>query len=244
MKIMDADLVRHSIHSGETHATLITTTPYLKLAEETIGLARREISAAIEKDPKFQASLAPIRVAEDAPAIIRRMAEAAKQFAVGPMAAVAGAIAQVTVETLVRAGATHVIFDNGGDIVLRIDRPVVVGIFTGGGKVRDLGFRLQPQDSWFSICTSSGKIGHSLSFGRADAATVIAPDGFFADAAATALGNRIRTGETGEIEAAINGMLCPEIEGMLVVVGDNLGMGGLLPEIIRTAIPIGIISHG
>lgn len=241
---MGTELTRHAIHVGETHATLITSAPFVERAEEVIRTVRKEISDAIAEDPRLLTSREPIRVQDNVPPIIRRMVQAASQFGVGPMAAVAGGIAQVTVEVLIQAGATHVILDNGGDIVLRIDRPVVVGVFTGGAAVRDIGFRITPRATTFSVCTSSGTVGHSLSFGRADAATVTAADGFCADAAATALGNRIKTGETAEIEKAIDGMLSHETEGMLVVAGDRLGMGGSLPELIRTHGAVEAISYG
>jgi hypothetical protein len=179
-----------------------------------------------------------------APGIARRMAAAAALAGVGPMAAVAGAIAQVTVEALVAAGARHVIMDNGGDIVLRIDRPVTIGIFTGPAKIRDIALRFEPRPGIFAVCTSSGTVGHSLSFGCADAATVIADSGCLADAAATALGNRVREKTEAAISAAIQASLLPEVEGALVVAGERLGMGGILPQIVRAAVDSRIISKG
>jgi ApbE superfamily uncharacterized protein (UPF0280 family) len=160
------------------------------------------------------------------------------------MAAVAGAIAQCAVEAMVAAGASHAIVDNGGDIVLAIDRPVTVGIFTGAAKIRGIALRVVPRPGIFSICTSSGTVGHSLSFGRADAATVVAGDGFLADAMATALGNRIRSGAEEEIEEAIQRSLIAGVEGMLVVAGERLGLGGSLPDIVRAPIEMNMISQG
>ncbi len=163
------------------------------------------------------------------------MAAAAALAGVGPMASVAGAIAQVTVESLLASGARHVIVDNGGDIVLLIDRPVTIGIFTGPASIRDIALRCRPRPGIFSVCTSSGTVGHSLSFGHADAATVIAGDGFLGDAMATALGNRVREKTAAAIQAAIRASLLPGIEGLLVAAGDCLGLGGELPEIVRVA---------
>jgi ApbE superfamily uncharacterized protein (UPF0280 family) len=172
------------------------------------------------------------------------MAAAAALAGVGPMAAVAGTIAQVTVEALVAAGACHVVVDNGGDLVMRIDRPVTMGIFTGAAAIRDIALRLEPRPGIFSVCTSSGTVGHSLSFGRADAATVVAESGCLADAMATALGNRVKEASAKSVDQAIRDTLADGIEGLLVVAGEHLGMGGTLPPLIRAAVDPQLISRG
>ncbi len=188
---MTRNLIRHPIRLKETFATVIAEERFIELAEQTLAATRETIEAYIVRQPEFRTALKPLAVEAEAPAVIRLMAAAAARADVGPMAAVAGAIAQYTVEALVAAGASYVIVDNGGDIVLAIDRPVTVGIFTGPAKIKDIALRFLPRPGIFSVCTSSGTVGHSLSFGRADAATVIAGDGYLADAMATALGNRI-----------------------------------------------------
>jgi len=216
----------------------------MELAEQTITATRETIETYIAKQPKFRTTLEPLAVEAEAPAVIRLMADAAMKARVGPMAAVAGAIAQNTVEAMVAAGAAHAIVDNGGDIVLFIDRPVTVGIFTGPAKIRDIALRFLPRPGIFSVCTSSGTVGHSLSFGRADAATVIAGDGYLADAVATALGNRVKSGSEAEIGLAIEESLITGVKGLLVVAGECLGLGGELPEIVPTQIDINSISQG
>jgi ApbE superfamily uncharacterized protein (UPF0280 family) len=180
----------------------------------------------------------------DAPAVVRRMAAAAALAGVGPMAAVAGTIAQAVVEALAAAGTEHIVVDNGGDVVLRIDRPVTVGIFTGPAQVRDIGLRFEPRPGIFSVCTSSGTVGHSLSFGRADAAVAIAANGCLADAMATALGNRVAEASEEAVAAAIRATLSERVEGLLVVAGGQLGMGGKLPPLVRAVADAGIVSRG
>lgn len=241
---MAYEVARRQFRLKETFATLIAAERFLDLAAGTIAEARAAIETYIARRPRFRTSLEPLAVEREAPPLIRRMAAAATLAGVGPMAAVAGAIAQVTVEALAAAGCKHVIIDNGGDIVLFIDRPVTVGIFTGPAAVRNIALRCQPRPSIFSICTSSGTVGHSLSFGRADAATVIAGDGFLADAMATALGNRVKEKTAAAIRGAIQATLVPEVEGLLVVAGSCLGLGGELPEIVRIPVPEQIISQG
>lgn len=241
---MMIETVRRRLQIGETFATLITAEKFVELAERAIVETRTAIRVYLDSHPGFATSLEPFPVEPGAPDVIQRMASAADRVRVGPMAAVAGAVAQLTVERLLDAGAEHVIMENGGDIVMRIDRPAVVGIFVGNAPVRDMGLRVEPRPGIVSICTSSGRVGHSLSFGRADAAVVVASDGFLADAAATALGNRIQTGEKEEIEAAVNDFLLEGIEGILVVAGERIGMGGELPEIIRIPVDPDLISRG
>jgi ApbE superfamily uncharacterized protein (UPF0280 family) len=241
---MTSNLVRHQVRLKETFATVIAAERFMELAEQTIAATRAAIEAYIVSQPDFRTALEPLAIEAEAPTVIRLMASAAARADVGPMATVAGAIAQCTVEALVAAGASYVIVDNGGDIVLFIDRPVTIGIFTGPAKIRDIALHFLPRPDIFSVCTSSGTVGHSLSFGRADAATVIAHNGYLADASATALGNRIKKGSEEEIERAIQQSLLEGVEGLLVVANDRLGLGGKLPEIIRTNVETNIISQG
>lgn len=241
---MANDVIRRQFHFKETFATVIAEERYMDLAARTITAARADIEAYIAGQPCFHASLEPLPIDMGAPEVVRRMAASASLAGVGPMAAVAGAIAQVTVETLAAAGARHVIVDNGGDVVLRIDRPVTVGIFTGPAAIRDIALRFKPRPGIFSVCTSSGTVGHSLSFGRADAATVIGDNGCLVDAMATALGNRVRERSAAAIDQAIRESWFDGIEGMLVVAGEHLGLGGELPEIVRCQVKAELISQG
>jgi ApbE superfamily uncharacterized protein (UPF0280 family) len=241
---MAADLIRKQFHFKETHATVIAGESYIDLAGRTIAAVREDIETYITGQPRFLSALEPLPIDMGAPRVVRRMAAAAALAGIGPMAAVSGAIAQETVETLVEAGASHVVVDNGGDVVLRIDRPVTIGIFTGPAEIRDLALRFEPRPGIFSICTSSGSVGHSLSLGRADAATVIADNGCLADAMATALGNRVRERSEEAIDRAIRDSWLEGIEGMLVVAGSRLGLGGTLPTIVRAPLDPGLISKG
>ncbi|MBN2345945.1 MAG: UPF0280 family protein [Candidatus Aminicenantes bacterium] len=241
---MGADVIRRQFHVQETHATVIAAERYMELARRTIASAREEIEEYICARPDFLTALQPLPIDMAAPAVVRRMAAAAALAGVGPMAAVAGAIAQVTVEALVGAGATHVVVDNGGDVVLRIERPVTIGVFTGPAAIQGIALRIEPRPGILSVCTSSGIVGHSLSFGRADAATVIAASGSLADATATALANRVREASEEAVQEAIRDTLAEWTEGVLVVAGEQLGMGGRLPPLVRAPVDPRLISHG
>ncbi|MCD4727427.1 MAG: UPF0280 family protein, partial [Pirellulales bacterium] len=194
---------RHGIRIGETIATVLADEQFIPPAESEIRRQRWLIEEYIETDPDFLTATDPHPAREDAPAIVRRMSEAGAKAGVGPMAAVAGAVAEFALRAMRDAGATHAVVDNGGDVAMLISRPLTVGIFTGPAKIRDIGFRLPPRPGIFGVCTSSGTVGHSLSFGRADAAVVVAENVCLADAVATALGNSIQTPDADHVRESM-----------------------------------------
>ena len=153
------------------------------------------------------------------------MIEAARAAGVGPMAAVAGALAARVGRQLVLL-SPEVIVENGGDIFLAITQPATVSLFAGKSPLSHrVGLKIDPGLTPLGVCTSSGTVGHSFSFGRADAACVLAPKAALADAAASALGNRVQ--QAGDIAAALEwAETAPEILGAVVVVGDKLGVWG------------------
>jgi ApbE superfamily uncharacterized protein (UPF0280 family) len=187
----------------------------------------------IRRHPHFQHSLEPVELFADAPEIARRMARAADTVGVGPMAAVAGAMAQLAVEAAFRAGAEEVIVDNGGDIYLQTIAPVIIGLYPGKtDQIGRLAFSLQASDTPLSICSSSGKMGHSLSLGFCDLATVVAKDAALADAAATLAGNLVKT--VGDVEPALNHIASIEgVSGVLIVKDGHAGLAGKLPPLVK-----------
>ncbi|MEN6334927.1 MAG: UPF0280 family protein [Phycisphaerales bacterium] len=188
----------------------------------------------IRRQPEFLKSLVPIAVHADAPEIARHMAWAAEQVGVGPMAAVAGAMAQWAAEAALAAGAEEAIVDNGGDIYLKAVEPVIVSLGTGTNKLADrLAFRVEPQETPLSICSSSGKMGPSMSLGRCDLATIVAKDAALADAAATQAANLVR--EPADIDAALERIMAiQDISGVLLVKDDRIGLAGHLPALTKT----------
>lgn len=238
------EMKRHEIRIKETVATIIADEKFIPVAEAEIRRQRSCLENYILENPRFRTALEPLSVPEDAPEIVRRMAQSSAKVGVGPMAAVAGAIAEFALKAMIETGATHAIVDNGGDIALTLTQPVVVGIFTGPAKIEDLGLKFQPRPGIIGVCTSSGTVGHSLSFGLADAATVIAGDVSLADAAATALGNAIKDKNPGLIEGSMRRLMIDGIEGMIVVVDDIFGVCGNLPEIVKVQMDIEKICKG
>ena len=198
------------------------TTPALDLVLE----GRRRIEDWAAHRPEFFTSLKPLSYASPAPSPVREMLEAGRLSGVGPMAAVAGALAEYVGQGLIPRSPHGVVVENGGDIFMFSRKPMVVGLFAGRSKLSmRLGLALAPDQTPLGICTSSGTVGHSLSLGRADAATVTADTASLADAAATALGNRIH--QASDLEPALEWVLTiPGVRGALAFCQDNFGFLG------------------
>ncbi len=196
---------------------------------------RHRLEDYLTRHPEFQASLVPIEPHPDAPEIARHMAWAAGLVGVGPMAAVAGAMAQWAAQAALATGAEEAIVDNGGDIYLKAVEPVIVSLGTGTSKLADrLAFRVEPDETPIAICSSSGKMGHSMSLGQCDLATIVAKDAALADAAATQAANLIRT--PADIDNALERIMrIRDILGVLLVKDDRIGLAGKLPRLSKTS---------
>ncbi|MBD3192710.1 MAG: UPF0280 family protein [Candidatus Heimdallarchaeota archaeon] len=235
---------RTPIKIGETIATIIAEEEYFSVAEQEVREQRKALETFILRDPFFLTTFEPYSVPVDAPLIIKKMAEVSQMTGVGPMAAVAGAIAEFVVKAMVKAGAEFAVFDNGGDIALFIDRPIILGVYSGHQKLNQLGFKVQPRDHILGICTSSRTVGHSISLGQTDASVVISPDVILADATATALGNRITIKNEAAIKQTMKEMMINGIEGMLVIVDELIGLIGDLPPIVKANVEVDLITKG
>jgi len=194
---------------------------------------RRLLEAYIVRHPAFGSSLEPLAADGDAPRIVRWMAARSRLAEVGPMAAVAGAIAELAARAALGRGAEEAIVENGGDVFLASPRLVTVGLFAGANALADkLAFLIEPSLMPLSVCSSSSFMGHSLSLGQCDLATVVARDAALADAAATRACNLVRT--EGDVSPVLEKVVSiPGVSGVLLVKGDRIGMAGELPELVR-----------
>ncbi len=192
---------------------------------------RGYLESYIIRQPEFLTSLVPVHPLLPAPKIITDMTYAANKAGVGPMAAVAGAVAEFTCKKLLK-DSREIIVENGGDICMKIDTETIFAIFAGKSPLSmNTGIRLDKRKTPFALCTSSGTLGHSKSFGRADAVSIISDSCALADAAATALGNIVKK-ET-DIEKAINtGKSIKGIQGIIIIKNKTLGVWGDL-EIVK-----------
>jgi ApbE superfamily uncharacterized protein (UPF0280 family) len=204
-------------------------------AFKSIRNNRRALKEYIRRYPEFLYALDPLPVRGDAPEIVCRMAEAAERASVGPMAAVAGALADIAAEQMVREGATVAVVENGGEISARSDSDLNIGIYAGKSPLSGkLGLKFLRNDLPAGVATSSGTVSHALSLGFADSVTVIAEDAALADAAATAAGNAVSSNDLptsirSGLEAA---MRIKGVWGVLVIRGSHVGMAGRLPRLL------------
>ena len=218
-------LVSFRVAVKETDLMVLAARDFTNSVREAVVKERQQLEDYIEAHPDFVKTLAPWPEDPFAPGLVREMIAAGKKTGVGPMAAVAGAIAERVGRALMPS-SPEVIVENGGDIFLRISRPATVALFAGKSPLsQKVGLKIEPLLGPLGVCTSSGTVGHSLSFGRADAACVLAPSAALADACATALGNRVP--DAGAIDAALEWVAeVPGILGAVVIVGDKLGAWG------------------
>jgi len=194
------------------------------------GLLERYIA----RHPEFLTSLTPVALLTDAPEIATRMARAASVVGVGPMAAVAGAIAQIAAESAIAAGAELAVVDNGGDLFLISPETITVGLFAGADNpvAGNLALRVTPDCMPLAVCSSSSRMGHSHSFGDCDLATVVSRDAATADASATFACNLVRVPD--DIEPALERVAgIPGVDGVLIVKGSSVGLKGNLPALVR-----------
>ena len=213
---------------GESDLQILSDIPLdKKWVLEKLAFYRQQIEDYISgRDSRFFTALKPLSVEPTAPPIVRAMAEAGRKAGVGPMAAVAGAIAQFLGTDLLTRGCREVIVENGGDIFIKLLRPARVGLYAGSSPLSGkLMIRVRPEQTPCGICTSSGTVGHSLSFGSCDSATVICRDALLADACATALGNRVDSkNDMARAIGFVRGIR--GVRGALVVIGKDLAGWG------------------
>ena len=188
---------------------------------------RTEMDHWIERNPEYAQALVPYSATPDAPVIFREMATVAEKSGIGPMSAVAGAVAQYTGELLkTKFGLKEIIVENGGDIYADICEDMDISVFAGSSPLSEkVGLHIEAACAPLGICTSSGTVGPSLSFGKADAVMIICKDVKLADTYATAFANIIQTPE--DIAVCIE-QIQPkkEILAAIAIKEDKMGICG------------------
>ena len=226
-----AATARFNVTLGESDLDIQCGADRRAAALEKLAAVRRDLSRHIARDPVYRTSLVPVPVPPGAPEIVRAMADAASLWDVGPMAAVAGAIAQLVGEAIAGPGE-RVIVENGGDIWARAPGEIRCAVYAGErSPFRDrLAFAVDARDG-VGVCTSSGAVGPSLSFGDADAVVVVARSAAIADAAATAIANRIQAPAdvAPVVEESSGG---PGLTALVACCGDRLALWGEL-ELVK-----------
>ena len=218
-------LVPFKVAVQETDLMILAESDLTELTEEIIYKVRGPLEGYIASHPEFLRTLTPLPYDKLAPRVVKEMLAAAQICGTGPMAAVAGAIAEQVGLALLRESG-EVVVENGGDCFVKVDSPLQTSIFAGRSKLSNtLALKIHPEKTPLGVCTSSGTVGHSLSFGVADAVTVISASAALADAAATMTCNLVKS--ESDIRQAI--AFAQQIEGVLgvlVIVGEQIGAWG------------------
>ena len=187
----------------------------------------------VQEHPKFLYSLQPISV-KNGPRIVQLMADASEKVNVGPMAAVAGVLADLAVEDMLLAGSEVAVVENGGEVSAVSNQPIDIALSAGDSPLsKQVGFRLK--EFPIGVATSSGLFSHALSFGEAEAVTIFAVSAGLADAVATAVGNIIKGDDWhGVVEQGIRkAMSIAGVRGVFIVYRGVVGVGGQVPQIIK-----------
>ncbi len=191
----------------------------------------KELRSVLEvyllNDPVFGTTFEPHQVEQNAPEIVRVMAQAGQKADVGPMAAVAGAFSEAVGHHLLEMfDIQELVVENGGDIFLKINRNLLMSVYAGNSPLSEkIGIEILASESPLGVCTSAGTVGPSVSFGKADAAMVICKNTALADAFATRFGNLVKTPE--DVPKVIDQTAqFPEILSAVIICRDKIGIRG------------------
>ena len=220
------ELQTFNVKVFETDLFVLADSLLTEIVVKSIYKFRGYIESYIRYHPEFLTSLLPLKIDHLAPDIIIDMLKAGELVDVGPMASVAGAIAEYVGKELLQSGSKNVVIENGGDIFLKTENEMKISIFAGESSLSEkIRILIKPEDMPMGVCTSSGTVGHSLSFGNADAVCVLSRSATIADAAATAIGNQIKNKKDMRKALAV-GSNIKDITGILVIMGDEMAIQG------------------
>ena len=219
------DLTNFEVIVKETDLLVRAERDLSRETRESILKYRHQLETYIAVHPEFVRSLVPLNEDPYAPELVREMIRVSTLASVGPMASVAGAMAEAVSKDLLEM-SKEVIVENGGDIYLATFRERTIGIYAGSSPLSfTLGIAISPEDSPLGVCTSSGTVGPSMSFGKADAVCVLSKSAALADAAATAVGNVVRVEK--DVERGLErGSEIEGVLGTLIIIGEQMGAWG------------------
>ena len=220
VKFLESDLWI-GVDNGSYHASMEADT-YAMLVE-----LRRTMDAYLLMDPGYKAALVPYEAGLEAPTILKDMSRVSHRTGIGPMSAVAGAVA-LRVADFIKSkfNVKEVIVENGGDIYADANSDMDISVFAGQSPLSErVGLHIPAAAFPCGICTSSGTVGPSLSLGRADAVMIVCQDVLLADSYATAMANRIRT--VNDLQPVIDQIRnIPAILGAIAIKDDRLALCG------------------
>jgi len=219
------NLISYNVKIGESDLLISSDLNLKEEALKSLACHRHALETYIENHPAFYSSLLPLPEDKLAPPLVRDMLTKSKICGVGPMAGVAGAVAEFVGYDLMDH-TKNLIIENGGDIFLQSERNLIVSVYAGDSPLSfNVNFVVKSEDTPLGICTSSATVGPSVSFGKADAVCVVSKSATLADAAASAIGNKVKTKD--DIKAALEfGIKLNGVRGIIIVIGNEMGVIG------------------
>ena len=229
----------------ESDITIISdSNTAISRAKISFQFHRANLEDFVLRNSKFLKSFSPVKV-NTSYRVIELMAEVAFLCDVGPMAAVAGALADLMLEEMQLKGDNEdpnfkesriALVENGGEIAIDSEEPMKIALYAGQNELNsNLGFLVKKEDCPIGIGTSSATIGHAISLGQSDAVTIFAKNAALADAAATKVGNAVKG---KDVEKSIKKGLdiIDQLEGVtgaFISRGNKVGQIGKLPQLIK-----------
>jgi uncharacterized protein len=219
------NLTSYKVKIAESDLLISSDTNLTDEALKSLARHRQSLETYIKSHLEFLASLLPLPQDGLAPPIVRDMLSKAKICGVGPMAGVAGAVSEYVGNDLLSL-TKNIIIENGGDIFIKTENKLIASVYAGESALSyNVNFIVKPEDSPLGICTSSANVGPSLSFGKADAVCVISKSATLADAAASAIGNKVKSKK--DIKPALDfGIKIIGVTGIIIIIGNEMGVIG------------------
>ncbi|MGA9109481.1 MAG: UPF0280 family protein [Smithella sp.] len=223
--INKGNLSSYNVRIAESDLFISSDTNLKSDALKSLIKHRNSLETYIRDHPDFRTSFLPLPEDDLAPPIVRHMLKYAKSCGVGPMASVAGGISEFVGYDLL-SQTDNIIIENGGDIFLKSNDKLTVSVYAGESALSyKVNFIVKPEETPLGICTSSATVGPSLSFGKADAVCVISQSATLADAAASAIGNRVKS--KNDIKSAMDyGIKIPGVRGIIIILSNDMGAIG------------------
>ena len=219
------NLVSYNVKIAESDLLISSDKNLADEGLKSLARHRHSLETYIKNHPDFRTSLLPLPEDDLAPPIVRDMLAKSKICGVGPMAGVAGAVSEFVAYDLLNR-TENIIIENGGDIFIKSEIKLIASVYAGESPLSyNVNFIVKPEITPLGICTSSATVGPSLSFGKADAVCVISSSATLADAAASAIGNKVKGKQ--DIKTALDyGIKITGISGIIIICGNDMGAIG------------------
>jgi len=235
-------IYKHHFLEKESDVTIISESKIaIREAKRSLLDNRKILEKYLKKNNTFLTSFSPIKITTEFE-IINLMSTASVLCDVGPMAAVAGAFADIMLNRMKMRDnpdylpAKIALVENGGEIAIDSERDMKIALFAGYNELNlNIGFLIERKDCPLGIGTSSATIGHAISLGQADAVTIFARDATLADAAATRIANLVKG---VDVEKSIKNALdaVEDIDGVygaFISRENKVGQVGKLPKFFK-----------